>query len=291
MANFFDPNQVLRDNITTLTTLDKSLYPTLTTHFKKTKCLACLLRIIEDFLSKNHPGHTAKDGKHWYYVAGRYLITLHGGSKSTWHTHMKFLIYIGLMECIRPSEETTAPSIHHSWKIAKEKKRRPIMWYHIPLYTPDLLQEAERKAKEYKDSNVSTSHINKASLIIAGGQRAANKAYADARKITRLQSFIMQEITKTIQALISTKGYLRKDDVFNTVWATLYTQYHSHKKPFPMPSTWKETSEKIEKVWDSVHNKLLSDANAVYRRPTKAEKALYNLSDDRWIITRRNDHE
>lgn len=287
MAAFLTHKELAAHNIETLLSLDENTYPALTAHFTKTKCKTCLYCLLEYLEALEAPGHTSKKGKHYFFVSSRYLIAKHGGSKTTWHNHMILLSHLGLLERIRPGEETVIRKMRYTWHIAQDKNRRVEMWYSIPLYTPELLQEAEQRLVAFKASGIATGHINKASIILADGQPAANKVYTDSRRIPQLQTYIMDEMKKHITRTTEHRGYTTKKEVLQGVRLQLWYMHTSHSKPAFLLPRWEDNRDKIEFVWDSTHNRLLQDTSTVYRRPTKAEKEQYSLKTDRWIITRR----
>lgn len=260
-------------------------YPNLVKYFRKTAALRCLLALIDEFSSKYEPAITASSRRRWYFVSQRYLVEHYGGSRSTWHKSLTVLHDIGLLFRMRPNENSTDPKVLHAYRIAQQRGySRAETFYSIPQYTPKMFKEADKRIAKYQENGVSTSNLNKTSVIIASGQKQANRVYANGFTITELQQYIMDEITHQIESALTFKGYATKQEI---IFNSINSVYADHNNGL---IRW-ESEKKVNKLWDSVHNKLLSDTNAVYRRPTKAEKALYNLPDDKWIITRRNDHE
>ena len=83
-------------------------------------------------------------------------------------------------------------------------------------------------------------------------------------------------IGKTIEA----KGFAYKDELLqgtsNALISRIRCTGRSKKNMF---------RRKVEHVWTQYRKTILQDSDAVYRRPTAAEKQRFGLKKDGWIIT------
>lgn len=244
-----------------LITLDGSTYPTLTAHFRRTRCRWVLYNILATMAAYDAPLYQDHAGNAWYAIPINYLVSTHGGSKSTWQSSITTLVYCGLLNRIKPDQHTLNPLFRRLYIDAIAAHKEPKSVYSVPAYTPEILHQAEERLTEWILTGTSTSHATKNTLICAVGHAAANEIFHDNRGSSMDQE--AQTIIKRIRQAIQGNGYTTKDAIITK-------------------------SKQIREAWRIMHTHILRYAGAVYRRPTKQEKQRFNLNTDEWIITEAN---
>ena len=271
------------DNLEILDTITKEEYPAMFDELHKygRAMLRRLMQLIEYFYSVRKEKHTATDnkGREWFFVSIDYLIFLYGGSAETWNEYTKYWAAIGLLFIIKPTEKSVWWPFKISVRQAANNHRRAVLHYHIPDYIPDVLEAAENKIKQFRAAGINRKGLSKDSIIEAMGQDAANRIFVDGRKKSRrgrnAEKWIKQEIIKQIEL----KGYALKDKA-------LYAGARKIMRLCEMDLM--EALCYVRRVWKNRSKYILDRIGCTHHRPTAAEKKLYHLCSNGWIITRKS---
>lgn len=268
----------MTDNIRTLFELDAESYPCLhkALHDHGGAMLGKLSRIIEQFQGKPPP-YTSTAGKQWYLCSFRYWANNYGGSLSTWNSLVHYCAALGLLELLKPTSKSIPAPMKQAWIEARAKKRPAELWYHVPDYTPEILTKAEDTIRAFKAEGINRTNLNKAAIIEALGQGAANHVYIDGRQMSYKEKAVERAIVDAIKDGITKHGYTTKAAVMLEARKYIVSKRRIMKKA--------DAERKLSRVWENRNKNLLSRAKASYRRPTAEEKRKYNLSDHGWIIT------
>lgn len=194
-----------------------------------------------------------------------------GGSPQTWTGVIAKLTRLGLIQKYKPenNEIGTYGYFMQAEEIEKQKRRRGmksrenyygISWYHFPLFTSDVFETAEEKAKENKPS----SRTSKASMIDAYGQREADKAYYDKRWISKTTQQVRDRIDAAAYKRITESGYFTVGQIMQAI----------HRRDG-------------ERIFNYYRDELTEKYRLYYHKPTKAEKEKYCLKDNKYIFTQR----
>lgn len=267
--------------------MEETEYPNLYHWFHRTRVLRTLEAVFGVMCDMDNALHVSHEGKLFFAISERYLMhwwSVHHpgaplGSTSTWHSSLILLIHCGLLKRIVASDKSIVPNFRSVYELARQKHLRVENILYVPTYTPEVLQTAEERIQLQMETT-SLRSINKESIILSSGQETANQLYLDARELTWATCFILDEMTFRIGKTIEAKGFAYKDELLqgtgNALISRIRCTGRSRKNMF---------RRKVEHVWTQYRKTILQDSNAVYRRPTAAEKQRFGLKKDGWIIT------
>lgn len=231
-----------------------------------------MLRRLEQLIQL---GQTFPSWK-WFPASVEKLIAKYGGSASTWQSNREYWAAVGLVKVRKPGRGTTSKAMQESVRRAQEG-RRAVNWYAIPDYTPALFQAAEQAAERFKASGVNRKALTVQGVIIAMGQKQAQKTVVDWRTRSARDRAIENEIVRQIKMAVKRKGYAEKDNVLRRAARITATK---NKIDFI------EAYCSVRNLWANRNKRLLFLAGMKYGRPTKDEKQRFRLKDNHWILTR-----
>lgn len=270
------PNQAnrLSHAIEVLMTLDREEYP----HLYKVlnggnstmgAKLMYTLNAMKDQLNIENQWavYLTKIGKVYHALSVRYLVSLHGGSNSTWQNMRAFACDAGLLSRIKPGELSKVRPFQISNELGERYgKTRGVGWYSVPEYSTVTLKHAESVAMRYLNKGFKPSKISKKMVADASGQAQANRLYADGRKKGTIHRRIEHELSMRIQKTIAVNGYATKKDVIAMAVSTGYPR------------------KRVEQVWAEYGGVIIKQCGAEYRRPSTADKQRFGLADNCWIL-------
>lgn len=267
------------DNIKILITLDASLYPALygRLYGHKGSYVARLCFLIRFMASRSNAAFTDKAGREWFFISMRQMAAEAGGSLTTWNNFVHYCAAVGLLVILKPTKKTTSSAMKKSVTMAEKRKCKSVLWYHIPNYTPDILSAADETILSFNAQGINSSSLNKAAIIEALGQGAANHVYIDGRQKSRREKALERAIIEAIKNDIFQRGYTTKAIVMLEARKQIVSKRRMMKKA--------EAEKSFVRIWENRNKYLLFRAGASYHRPTKKEKQLYSLSGNGWIIT------
>ena len=265
-------------NIEILMMLDAEEYPAL---YKKLHAyggamLAKLSNVITTFQGRE-PAYTDRTGRKWYFSSFRFWVGAYGGSLSTWSDIIHYSAAVHLLEIVKPTKKSIPAPMRKAWKTAKGKGQQAELFYHVPPYSLDVLSAAEHEIRLLNEQGINRSGFTKAAAILAVGQDAANHVFIDGRRMSAKEKATERELIKAIKAGIIRRGYITKEAAMRAARVQLVSRKRRMKKA--------EAVSRINRIWKSRNKHILSDAEAVYHRPSKEEKARFGLDCDGWIIT------
>lgn len=276
---------VLNDNLSTIVQLvesDGSMYPHLTKELKargaaKGQRLMQLTRsalAYDTSIPGNPPNiEPTKDGGGIAHVKVSLakLHALYGGSKSTWREYIARFCALGLLQQHKPgnhSPENNTAAENYSVKVAEEHDNgsRAASWYTFPRYTPQRLAEADAKAERMKGRPA-----RKDAIRDALGDDIANRA-TDTRYGIHPNTVAQREALRTaVLTRIDANGYCYPADAI----------------AYALSASEGATEAEITETWGAYRKTLFDGEGLRYHRPSGADRQQYNLSDGKYIITRR----
>lgn len=271
------------------------LYEFLTAHSGSIKrYLVCLLNDMKIAEYQNYAAYSFEDGISfgWIYSAVNYLSCRHGGGN--WHRNTVLFHKMNLIVRLCPDEETAiSNSMRESIHRANEIGQRVIAWYTCMPYTDELIQRAERTARQLFSSGVKLGAFTKTSFIKIWGYREANKYYKDYRRIPKLTKDIEKEIVRQARLLVKMNGFAFKDDITMAVKevilcrAGLPSVAEMFEYGSPEWKKYKKINREMNAVWKRNGMKLLKDAGFSYKLPNKEQtETLPGVYGNKYIITR-----
>lgn len=223
------------------------------------------------------------------------LIKKYGGSKSTWRKAINRLCALGLLGQYRPrmdrDEALNTPDQMYSAERAKRKAQRvraewknaaelnlfdtppssqnvkPVTWYRVPEYTPELLRIAENKAEAVRKGAANDKNAMRDEF----GEVAANRITDTGYTLHPDEASRRAALDAALAAELDERGYTTTSDLMQRAAAL-------------RPDTdkrWKET-------WNGYRKRLFDDNRLKRSQPTKEEKRRFNLDSNKHIIRRRS---
>lgn len=199
-------------------------------------------------------------------ISHRQLVRQYGGSLQTWNHYAALWTAWGLVIKVKPCPDHPSPHEKKLLRRAEEMNQYPETRFIIPPYTAEVLEQAEQRARQWKQAGVSISTMTKASMIQVYGQAISNQAYDDERH----KSTIAQRAEEAIEAAILrqlTEGpYTTREAIEASVEAQ------------GIPPA------QIKAAWGRYRTAILRRYHLTYGRPTKAEVERWNLQGMTYII-------
>lgn len=142
-------------NIKVLCEFNPVTYPYLSRLFNISSLRRHLCVIWEYMAAHPHPRVKDAHGNGYWSIPVSHLISLHGGTRETWQSHIIFATDAGLLRRVRPDKHSILPELKEEYEEALAKGRRPATFFRVVQYTDETLRAADEKAKQYRDSGLS----------------------------------------------------------------------------------------------------------------------------------------
>lgn len=249
-----------------------ALYAMMTTRGDMRGKLASLMDYII-----NIPRYSDIDshGNGWAAIDMRRLVSLYRGGLDTWERYLALLSAFGLLLKKKPIATRIAGNAEKALLARAEARKQsfssmysnPMMRYAIPEFTDDLIAQAELMAKHWLDGGYSMRGVSKATIISAFGQKVADRAYRDIRKISPKQIVIAEALEKSFAERLASLDYAIPSDMIEDV---AKTSAYSIKR--------------VENVWGRIKGDILEKYSLSYRRPSSEEIARLQLKGLGWIL-------
>lgn len=234
-------------------------------HVRRT--LLKILRFLRDL-------YTIDDGQNHIIIDGhRYEFFLHStrlaygirksGSTATANRHINFLCAIGIFKKI-PQVDGDRLRVNDNFK-AISQSRREINVFSFFLLDDRRLEKIEERAQRLKYAGVTAGNVSYNKLALSGLEDIADEVYpynnrtAPEKKLTEYA-----ELRQCIEMLIDAYGYAKRDQIRDNL-------------------TLKDAE--IDRLFRIFKLYLSIDYN--YHKPTRAEIQKYQLQDQKFIYTRR----
>lgn len=251
-------------NIKVLCEFNPVTYPYLSRLFNISSLRRHLCVIWEYMAAHPHPRAKDAHGNGYWSIPVSHLISLHGGTRETWQSHIIFATDAGLLRRVRPDKHSILPELKEEYEEALAKGRRPATFFRVVQYTDETLRAADEKAKQYRDSGLSISHITKADIIRVFGQQRANELYRDGRRVCDGEEEAWSIAVSAAKEQIAERGYATPEE------ATAALPPASRRKIMTRKKT------------------LAAMAGCTYHAPTQEEKQRLCLTSREWIMTPQN---
>ena len=156
-----DIYKIIHINEEIILSLDPIKYPCLVTGCGRAKVLIHLYNLMEHMKSYSSPLLILNN--QYFLFSERHLAKwnlAHGGSGSVnaWQSHKVFLLHTGLIKTCVVIGNQKDPILQGVWDKAVSSNRRSETLWTVPLYTAEVLEHAERIAREYLENHVNLSH-------------------------------------------------------------------------------------------------------------------------------------
>lgn len=275
--------EILRDNIAQIESLDPERYPALYRAFYRgnSSLHAHLLHILTYMQSHPFPFEMDRHGRGYWKIPINYLMREHGGSAESWQSHIVFLIDAGLLFRIRPDANSVLPRLREEWKRALQERQRAASCYRIVAYTAATLNAAEQVAARYASAGVGLAHITKTDVIRVSGQQRADEIFRTQDEIGTPEGWAWERLRELILRNIEADGYAK--------WQPAYTAVKNEllQESFERPDDRCVGSciDAIEKA--NMRKKAVCRSfGCDYHPPRRADREQFGLEDQSWIITR-----
>lgn len=233
--------------------------------------------LINAIIAHADQAYIVKDGKCWSFASIRYICEGSHNIRATSACIAMFCLF-GLVEKRSSNWYLALDADGYSFMAKGHRGRAPtpykqgIMWYHVPEYTPELLQRAEQYAAIWQQSGHTRKAISKATLIRLYGYEDADRAYGyNAVKLSKRSKEAERRIRAEAEKLIKADGYFYPQQLLSICIRQSEAEAQAD-------------AAAINKTWTSIKAPLMQENGWKYSKPSKAEKEKYSLADDRWII-------
>lgn len=275
----------LKENTDILLQLDAGKYPTLAKELNRYKgaLFRRLIQFMEHLTEYTYAAYHDRRDAACHFVSLETLVRKYGGSQQTWHSYIVYWAALGLVERrkITSFGKYAQSAMAISYQRSKDNAHRPVSWYHVPSFTSALLDQAEQTAARFEREGISRSSLSMAGLMEAVGEKAARKAIIHSYKPSKLDQEAERALLNEIRRTVDEYGYATKDQIMRAVVGIWHEWFYKDRPPLYQ---WKTT---VNRVWKNRSKRILKAAETVYSRPTKQEKDSLGLTEDRWIIRKK----
>ena len=237
-----------------------------------TKPLKTTLKDILEFASE-HPPMIEYEIRIPVYMISNVTLTHRARKKTsidaerTSNRHLNMLCAMRLFVKI-PQNIQRYESLIQSNKsfINSEKRRHPINTFTIPRWTREYLEEAEKDAARLLAASISASSISDIALRAAGLLDISDRVYpSNNKEAINRQRPDFEKLSNLIERFINDNGYCTRQNIIDNLTGM------SH--------------DLINRLLNNFKCELKSMYN--YHRPTQKERKRFNLSDGKYIYTKR----
>lgn len=238
-------------------------------------------------------------------LPGKKLSAKYGGQGTTWYGKcgvIERLCTLGLLDQHKPgnhSPENNTAAENYSVGVAEKhgNHSHPATWYEFHKYTPERLAKAEAKLAE----NGGKIPRGKDAIRDAYDDKTANRA-TDTRYGIHPGTVAYREAMRAAAITrLNRDGYFRKDDILADVLSASDAIKAEERAKEAAEDIFSEATKKIfdaakkergriRNAWDEylTDKGLFKDESLTKPHPpSKEERQRYNLSDGKYIITRR----
>lgn len=269
----------IKDNITLLAAaIEGGEYPNLAEVFNAYgRSLYRKLQVLLEYFCKY--GHDIKqrmsysDSRGWEMMLSYEVMTTLGAGmdKATWEKAVLKLVTMDMLRLYRPRTAEEYRDMNTSvQELSAERaigaKRKPVSWYHVPKYTKQRLKKADELAKLVKAG----AAADKDSLRDELGAKQANRITDTGYDIHPDTDDRRETLEWMVGMCLRVYGYATTDKVIGG--AMELDQYKGY------------SYDRWVKTWKAYKRIVLDKYKLREGRPTKAEKAKWNISGDAHII-------
>ena len=210
--------QIIKINLEVIVSLNEDTYPELTRLRRKTSVIRHLSALMEHMLTYSMPLWPARN-RRYFLFSEMHLATWHKanggtGDLSTWQSHKVFLLHAGLIKTFNVTAESSDYVLQRIWNAAKKAGRHSETLWTVPLFTPQVLLQAERIAKEYRENHVNLTHIRKNVIARVWGQQVADSLYrTTGHVISQNERDVAKCMKEAIRIMVARKGFTTVDEL------------------------------------------------------------------------------
>lgn len=202
----------------------------------------------------------------WYLDTGHLTTRVRkrsSGATATSNRHFNFLCCIGVLQKLKQTEDNML-GVNQEFMIETGKKR-PMNVFTVYRYTPKKLEQLEQRAEKLLKAKVTEGNISHDRLVASGLPELAREVYfANSDTSIIYKENMLKNVFQCVTELCEKKGYTTKAEVCRTM----------HLR--------REQLDNLLKVFGNAW-----EQNFCYKAPNKQEKEQYQITDSKWIITRR----
>lgn len=275
---------IIQINLEIITSLHPEEYPDLSRLMQKTTVISHLYAIMQHMQTYTTPVWPANNPRYFLFSirnlvrwgkANRYT-----GGVDTWQSHKIFLLHAGLIKTHPVIGEQEDQFLQSIWMSAVKKGQRSETLWTVPFYTPAVLQQAEKIAREYREKHVNLTKITKDAIAIGWDQRTADRLFRSSNHVvSRIKSQVKQCLKDAMDSMIDLHGYTTEAEMRSE--ALKQCQENLDINPT-------ECLELIDKLM-AQKRALIRDAGYAYHRIRKIDRQLnIPVTYTGYIITRLN---
>lgn len=187
----------------------------------------------------------------------------------TFTSNMILLLSLGLLKRCRPNERSRATAMRTAYRTSLIKGNRPVSFFAVPEYTPEVIAKAESVLATFEANGVNTSKITHDSLIRAIGKEKANEIYVTFTNVSHKRTTAEQALLDAVEDELSYKPYTTKQEILALA---------AHDVDMKM----------IVRTWQTENRRLLKLCSAEYRAPRKTDYFSDRLENRSWIVCKRD---
>ena len=293
--------EIIMINLKVIDTLSADTAPMLCRLKSNTSIIEHLRGFMLHMLSYSYPFWPAHDPK-FYLFSKQHLknwCKLKGipGSTNAWQSHLIFLADCKLIKFFRPTGYSEDPTLNRIWQRALARRvqyRHAETLWSVPLYTPGVLEYAEKVAAEYLNSGINLTHLTKEDVIRIRGQEIANSLYLDGRTQSQKSKYVHDHALESLHSQIMYRQYATVSDTWRDILDDLLADGHEFPEdPFEELdeesrvhyNEWIDYQHAFEKLMVS-RKCLAREAHCHYRQSTRLERTELDLPVDygRWLF-------
>ena len=186
------------------------------------------------------------------------------GSRFSWQSHLIFLTDAGLLKKFIDSNKPLSRGLFRS----------------VPRYTPEVLREADDKARKYIAHGIKLNNFTKSEVIRVSGQARANTLfYGDGRVISAVEENISNMFIAEANRILDEQGYALPDQIVNEVSRIVFNEYWEDPFEEAEQEQMENYTREISRVKRLKHRylELSLKVPCQYRELTPEEKASFQL--------------
>lgn len=212
---------VIKHNTDIIVSLNPDDYPELYRLWTKTSVLKHLYAIMQHMLTYSSPLWPAYS-KQYFLFSERHLVEWSidygiSGDLTTWQSHKIFLLHAGLIKTFTVIGNQTDPILQQIWNKAVSNEHHSETLWTVPFYTTQVLNRAERIAKEYRENHVNLTHIRKNVIHRVWGIQTANSLYRSSRHVISAdEKYVEHCLIESVKNNMAHKGFTTVDEIYSS---------------------------------------------------------------------------
>ncbi len=198
-------------NLNFIKSIDPEKYPVLY-FYSKQKVFRHLEGLMLNMLAHPYPIWPEKNPS-FFAIGNNYLENwckrqgIDGSSKS-FQGSLVFLKICGLARSFRPnSAHQDSITLSMQKRISRGNAPRALTYRTVPLYTDQILMNAEKTAKRFYEKRISIAKMTKTDVINVLGQKAADKEYMSTVTVSQIEKTVDKAFFRVMKSEVRKNGY------------------------------------------------------------------------------------